>query len=191
MAMRYLFSRVSHTSSVHAHLIKPKFGLWGLCNYNLLNLTCCSYSYVLQLHESSSTSKSGSQTETPLVGTCIYKGAQQDEWIINLAHFAIRSQNENESKRLQFVRVIGASYTMVSSILYYITLEATEAKKHNIYHAVVWMQLLKQIMELLEWKPVDDRLSALGVKRGDFKLHEAVMIHMNKPKRDDPLSKCD
>lgn len=88
------------------------------------------------------------------------------------------------SKNLQYVRVLGASHTMVSSILYHITLETVDATKPKIYHAVVWLQILKNFMELLAWKPVNDRLSVLGVKSGDLKLHEAVMFYMNDVQRD-------
>lgn len=66
------------------------------------------------------------------------------------------------------MRVLGASHTMVSSILYHITLETVDATKPKIYHAVVWLQILKNFMELLAWKPVNDRLSVLGVKSGEY-----------------------
>ncbi|PQM39359.1 cysteine proteinase inhibitor 12 isoform X2 [Prunus yedoensis var. nudiflora] len=110
--------------------------------------------------------------------------AHEDDWIIRLAKFAVEQHNFKESKNLQYVRVLGASHTMVSSILYHITLETVDATKPKIYHAVVWLQILKNFMELLAWKPVNDRLSVLGVKSGDLKLHEAVMFYMNDVQRD-------
>lgn len=117
-------------------------------------------------------------------GTTIYKGAQKDEWIITLAKFAVNNRNENQNVNLQFVRVVGASHTGASSLLYHITLEATDAKKQKIFHTVVWLQLWRNFMELLVWKPVAEALSAVGVKRGDLKLHEAVMFHMNQRGKD-------
>lgn len=69
---------------------------------------------------------------------------------------------------LQFVRVVGASHTGASSLLYHITLEATDAKKQKIFHTVVWLQLWRNFMELLVWKPVAEALSAVGVKRGNY-----------------------
>ncbi|KAA8527930.1 hypothetical protein F0562_035201 [Nyssa sinensis] len=78
------------------------------------------------------------------------------------------NKNENQYVHLQFVRVVGASHTGLSSCLYYITLEATDARKEKIYHAVVWLQLWKNLMELLVWKPVNDALSAVGVKHGNY-----------------------
>lgn len=66
------------------------------------------------------------------------------------------------------MRVLGASHTMVSSILYHITLVTVDAIKLKIYRAVVWLQILKNFMELLAWKPVNDRLSVLGVKSYEY-----------------------
>lgn len=65
------------------------------------------------------------------------------------------------------MRVVGASHTTVSSILYHITLEAVDANRPKICHAVVWLQILKNFMELLVWNPVNDRLSVLDVKCGE------------------------
>ncbi|KAL3507337.1 hypothetical protein ACH5RR_032719 [Cinchona calisaya] len=115
-------------------------------------------------------------------GTSIYKGAQKDEWIICLAKFAVNQHNQN-----QFIRVVGASHTAPSSLLYHITLEAKEARRQKIYHTVVWLQLWKNFMDLLTWKPVHDALSVVGVKRGDVKLHEAVMLYMNQVKKGRPM----
>lgn len=64
------------------------------------------------------------------------------------------------------MRVVGASHTTVSSLLYHITLEAVNVNKPKIYHAIVWMQILKNFMELLVWNPVNDSLWTLGVKSG-------------------------
>ncbi|KAH7835259.1 hypothetical protein Vadar_024460 [Vaccinium darrowii] len=44
-------------------------------------------------------------------------------------------------------------------------------------------QLWRNFMELLVWKPVAEALSAVGVKRGDLKLHEAVMFYMNQTEK--------
>lgn len=85
------------------------------------------------------------------------------------------------------MRVVGASHTGLSSLLYHITLEAvTDGRKQKIFHAVVWLQLWKNLMELLVWKSVHDALSAVGIKRGDLKLHEAVMLFMNQTMEDLP-----
>ena len=78
---------------------------------------------------------------------------------------------------LQFVRVVGASHTGASSLLYHINLEATEAQKQKIYHTVVWLQLWRNLMELLVWKPVHDALSAVGVKRGNFLFHSVAIFY--------------
>lgn len=110
----------------------------------------------------------------------VYDGAWNDDWIIALAKFAVDQHNHDKSMHLQFVRVVGASYTKVSSLLYYVTLEATVAGRQKIYHAILWMQIFRNLMELLACKPVNDSLSAVGVKRGDVKLHEAVMFYMNQ-----------
>ncbi|CAK9182872.1 unnamed protein product, partial [Ilex paraguariensis] len=82
--------------------------------------------------------------------------------------------------QLRFARVVGASHTGSSNLLYHITLEATDAHMQKIYHAVVWLQLWRNLMDLLVWRRVNDALSAVGVKRGDLKLHEAVMIQLKK-----------
>ncbi|KAL1804077.1 hypothetical protein ACET3Z_032724 [Daucus carota] len=118
-------------------------------------------------------------------GPVIYHGAQEDDWIISLAKFGVSTRNENEinlNGELKFVRVVGASHTGLSSMLYHITLEASDGKRPRICHAVVWLQPLKNSMELLVWRRVHDALSAIGVKCGDSKLHEAVMHFMNRRK---------
>ncbi|KAI8004781.1 hypothetical protein LOK49_LG08G02432 [Camellia lanceoleosa] len=117
-------------------------------------------------------------------GTSIYKGAHKDDWIITLAKFAVTKHNEKQNVHLQFVRVLGASHTGASCILYHITLVATDARRRKIFHTVVWLQLWRNLMELLVWNPVNDALSAVGMKRGDLKLHEAVMFYMNQMKKD-------
>ncbi|XP_021810724.1 cysteine proteinase inhibitor 12-like isoform X1 [Prunus avium] len=194
MALRYLFGGVTHTGVNHTHLmLKPYIGFCALLNHNALipiSSSSSSSAFVF-LHGSPSFSSanpiSGSQsctTSPPCGGTSIYMGAHEDDWIIRLAKFAVEQHNFKESKNLQYVRVLGASHTMVSSILYHITLETVDATKPKIYHAVVWLQILKNFMELLAWKPVNDRLSVLGVKSGDLKLHEAVMFYMNDVQRD-------
>ncbi|CAL2224636.1 unnamed protein product [Prunus armeniaca] len=176
MALRYLFGGVTHTAVNHTHLmLKPYIGFYALLNHNALipiSSSSSSSAFVF-LHGSPSFSSanpiSGSQsctTSPPCGGTCIYMGAHEDDWIIRLAKFAVEQHNFKESKNLQYVRVLGASHTMVSSILYHITLETVDATKPKIYHAVVWLQILKNFMELLAWKPVNDRLSVLGVKSG-------------------------
>ncbi|KAK1362685.1 Cysteine proteinase inhibitor [Heracleum sosnowskyi] len=115
-------------------------------------------------------------------GTFVYQGAQNDDWIISLAKFGVTAHNENQNADINFVRVVGASHTGLSSLLYHITLEATEGRKHRIFHAVVWLQPLKNSMEVLVWKRVHDALSTIGVKCGDSKLHEAVMHFMSRRK---------
>lgn len=64
------------------------------------------------------------------------------------------------------MRVVGASHTGLSSLLYHITLEATEGRRHRIFHAVVWLQPLKNSKEVLVWKRVYDALATIGIKCG-------------------------
>uniref|UniRef100_A0A5B7BU67 Cysteine proteinase inhibitor n=1 Tax=Davidia involucrata TaxID=16924 RepID=A0A5B7BU67_DAVIN len=189
MALRFILLGSRVKTSAY-----PKMGLWGPLNQNLWNSSSSSSSSSCYLHRHWSsilpTTGDGIKPVDDTVlcgGTNIYKGAQTDDWIISLAKFAVDKQNENQNVHLQFVRVVGASHAGLSSCLYYITLEATDARKQKIYHTVVWLQLWKNLMELLVWKPVSDALSAVGVKRGDLKLHEAVMLYMNQTKKDFPL----
>ncbi|KAK9933232.1 hypothetical protein M0R45_020435 [Rubus argutus] len=149
-------------------ILKPNIGYWAPFDHNALIPTCSSSSSTfLLLHGSSAAnpnSGSLSSTSSPPCGTCIYKCAQWDDWIIRLAQFAVEQHNHKESKHLRYVRVVGVSHTTVSSLLYHITLEAVNVNKPKIYHAIVWMQILKNFMELLVWNPVNDSLWTLGVK---------------------------
>ncbi|XP_059651642.1 cysteine proteinase inhibitor 3-like [Cornus florida] len=170
----------------------PTIGVWGSVKQSLWRnpSSSCSCS-CLQRNGSSISGPVGEVIRTQddtvrLGGTSIYEGAQEDEWIISLAKSAINQHNQNQNGELQFVRVVGASHTGASSLLYHITLVATNARKQKIYHTVVWLQLWRNLMELLVWKPVNDALSAVGVKRGDLMLHEAVMFYMNQQKSDFP-----
>ncbi|CAK9141445.1 unnamed protein product [Ilex paraguariensis] len=161
-------SRVRHS----AHL---NVGLWGLLNQNLWNPTSSSSSSSCYVHHHGSSIpnrlvdeiKTQDESKAFLGGTSIYKGAHKDEWIISLAKFAVNKQNENEKDQLRFARVVGASHTGSSNLLYHITLEATDAHMQKIYHAVVWLQLWRNLMDLLVWRRVNDALSAVGVKRGN------------------------
>ncbi|KAM7485720.1 hypothetical protein LguiA_001729 [Lonicera macranthoides] len=166
--------------------------LWGPHNPNLWNpLSSSSSSSSIPissyLHSNATASSipnaAGDGIKT--LGTSIYKGAQKDEWIITLAQFAVNQHNHRQDAHLEFVRVVGASHTGMSNLLYHITLEAKHARKQKIYHTVVWLQLWKNLMELLVWNTVNDALSAIGVKGGDLKLHETVMF-MNQMKKDLP-----
>ncbi|RXI00491.1 hypothetical protein DVH24_000725 [Malus domestica] len=86
-------------------MLKPNNDFWAPFDHDTLLRTCSL------LHGSPSSS-----APPPCGGTSIYMGAHKDDWIITLAQFA--------SKHLRYVRVVRASHTTVSSLLYHITLEA-------------------------------------------------------------------
>ncbi|KAF5942019.1 hypothetical protein HYC85_019662 [Camellia sinensis] len=160
-------------------------GLWGpLSKTPWFPSSSCFQSYGYSIPVLASEAVKTLDDKALCGGTSIYKGAHKDDWIITLAKFAVTKHNENQNVHLQFVRVVGASHTGASCVLYHITLVATDARRQKIFHTVVWLQLWRNLMELLVWKPVNDALSAVGVKRGDLKLHEAVMFYMNQKKKD-------
>ncbi|KAM7488773.1 hypothetical protein LguiB_026257 [Lonicera macranthoides] len=149
--------------------------LWGPHNPNLWNPLSSSSSSIpissyLHSNAIASSIPNPARNGIKTLGTSIYKDAQKDEWIITLAQFAVNQHNHRQDAHLEFVRVVGASHTGMSNLLYHITLEAKHARKQKIYHAVVWLQLWKNLMELLVWNTVNDALSAIGVKGGYMKI---------------------
>ena len=60
-----------------------------------------------------------------------------------------------QNSALEFVKVISAKQQVVAGTMYYITLEATDGVKKQVYEAKVWEQAWLNFKELQEFKPVD------------------------------------
>ncbi|CAL5347647.1 unnamed protein product [Camellia sinensis] len=130
-------------------------GLWGpLSKTPWIPSSSCFQSYGYSIPALASEAVKTLDDKALCGGTSIYKGAHKDDWIITLAKFAVTKHNEKQW-------VVGASHTGASCLLYHITLVATDARRRKIFHTAVWLQLWRNLMELLVWKPVNDALSAI------------------------------
>ncbi|KAJ0021528.1 cysteine proteinase inhibitor-like [Pistacia vera] len=76
--------------------------------------------------------------------------------IDGLARFAVDEHNKKQNTMLQFGKVVKAKQQVVSGTMYYITLEASEGDKKNVYEAKVWEKPWLQFKELQEFKLLDD-----------------------------------
>lgn len=105
------FGGATHITAHHAHpILKPSIGYWAPFDHSaLIPTSSSSSSTFLLLHGSSAAnpnSGSPSSTSSPPCGTCIYKGAQWDDWIIRLAQFAVEQHNHKEVPFFLFLQEI-------------------------------------------------------------------------------------
>ncbi|KAI4300014.1 hypothetical protein L6164_033434 [Bauhinia variegata] len=84
------------------------------------------------------------------------EGSENSAKIDNLARFAVDEHNKKENTLVQFVKVVSAKEQVVSGILYYITLEATDNGKKKLYEAKVWEKSWLDFKELQEFKFLGD-----------------------------------
>ncbi|KAF7819163.1 cysteine proteinase inhibitor [Senna tora] len=83
-------------------------------------------------------------------------GTRNSAEIDNLARFAIQEHNNQQNTLLEFARVLKAKEQVVAGKLYHLTMEASDAGKKKIYEAKVWVKPWMNLMQLEEFKHVQD-----------------------------------
>lgn len=96
--------------------------------------------------------------DSELIFIVFYLGVSQDLFVQNTL--------------LEFARVVKAKEQVVAGKMYYLTLEAIDAGKKQIYEAKVWVKPWMNFKQLQEFKPTHDASSSfsstgLGGKRGN------------------------
>ncbi|XP_047319866.1 cysteine proteinase inhibitor A-like [Impatiens glandulifera] len=81
------------------------------------------------------------------------KGFQNSAEIKNLCRFAVEEHNKKENTLLEFTKVIAAKQQVVAGTMYYLTLEAVDGGKKNVYDAKVWVKPWMDFKQLQEFKP--------------------------------------
>ncbi|XP_020205468.1 cystatin [Cajanus cajan] len=84
------------------------------------------------------------------------EGSQNSDTINSLARFAVDEHNKKENAVLEFVKVVNAKQQVVSGMVYYITLEAKDGEKKNVYETKVWVKPWLDYKEILEFKLIDN-----------------------------------
>ncbi|KAL2322581.1 hypothetical protein Fmac_026960 [Flemingia macrophylla] len=84
------------------------------------------------------------------------EGSQNSATIESLARFAVDEHNKKENAVLEFVKVVTAKQQVVSGTMYYITLEAKDGEKNEVYETKVWVKPWLNFKEIQEFKLVDD-----------------------------------
>ncbi|KAL0390741.1 UNVERIFIED_CONTAM: hypothetical protein Scaly_0431200 [Sesamum calycinum] len=72
--------------------------------------------------------------------------------IIALGRFAVQEHNKKQHTCLEFKKVWSAERQLVNGYNYYLTLEATNEGKHNLYEATVYVSWENNEKELTEFK---------------------------------------
>ncbi|XP_057976260.1 cysteine proteinase inhibitor 6-like [Malania oleifera] len=108
--------------------------------------------------------------------------SQNSAEIDSLARFAVEEHNKKENALLEFARVVKAREQVVAGTMHYLTVEAIDAGKKNIYEAKVWVKPWMNFMELQEFKHAGDVPSItpadLGVKNDGHGVGwQAVPVH--------------
>ena len=68
---------------------------------------------------------------------------------------------------LEFGRVVKVKEQVVSGIIYYITIEASDGGKKKLYEAKVWVKPWMKFKELQEFIPLDDCSSEIEAPKGN------------------------
>ncbi|KAG1338358.1 Cysteine proteinase inhibitor [Cocos nucifera] len=76
--------------------------------------------------------------------------------IEELARFAVEDHNKKANTLLEFVRVVKVKEQVVSGMIYYITIEASDGGKKKLYEAKVWVKPWMKFKELQEFVPLGD-----------------------------------
>ncbi|KAE8674934.1 Cysteine proteinase inhibitor [Hibiscus syriacus] len=74
----------------------------------------------------------------------------------NLARFAVDEHNKKGNAMLQFKKVTNVKQQVVSGTMYYITLEAVDGDKMEVYEAKVWEKPWMNFKELQDFKLIGD-----------------------------------
>ncbi|KAL0418425.1 UNVERIFIED_CONTAM: hypothetical protein Sradi_1256000 [Sesamum radiatum] len=72
--------------------------------------------------------------------------------IIALGRFAVQEHNKKQHTCLEFKKVWSAERQLVNGYNYYLTLEAANEGKHNLYEATVYVSWENNAKELTEFK---------------------------------------
>ncbi|XP_019702175.1 cysteine proteinase inhibitor 12 [Elaeis guineensis] len=84
------------------------------------------------------------------------KEIQNSVEIEELARFAVEEHNKKANTLLEFGRVVKVKEQVVSGIIYYITIEASDGGKKKLYEAKVWVKPWMKFKELQEFIPLGD-----------------------------------
>ncbi|KAH0664371.1 hypothetical protein KY284_029302 [Solanum tuberosum] len=74
----------------------------------------------------------------------------------DLARFAVQDYNKTQYAHLKFVENLNVKEQLVSGMMYYITLVATDAGKKKIYEAKIWVKEWEDFKKVVEFKLVGD-----------------------------------
>ncbi|KAL4560555.1 hypothetical protein LXL04_032708 [Taraxacum kok-saghyz] len=78
--------------------------------------------------------------------------------IETLARFAVEQHNTKENSLLKFSRLIKAKEQVVAGMMYYLTLEATNADgKVKVYETKVWVKPWMNVKEVQEFKASNEQ----------------------------------
>ncbi|XP_051151218.1 cysteine proteinase inhibitor A-like [Andrographis paniculata] len=83
-------------------------------------------------------------------------GSQNSAEIESIGRFAVQQHNDKQNAVLKLVRVVKAKEQVVAGKIYYLTLEAADGEKKNLYEAKVWVKPWMNFKQLQEFKPAND-----------------------------------
>ncbi|XWS73675.1 hypothetical protein CRYUN_Cryun02cG0148900 [Craigia yunnanensis] len=96
-----------------------------------------------------------------LGGVTKFEGHVNNLEMRNLARFAVDEHNKKENAMLEFKKVVNVKKLKeVEEIRYYITLEAMDGDKLNIYEAIVWVRPWLNFQGLEDFKLIGDAPAA-------------------------------
>ncbi|WMV35653.1 hypothetical protein MTR67_029038 [Solanum verrucosum] len=74
----------------------------------------------------------------------------------DLAHFAVQKYNKNQNAHLKFVEILNVKEQLVSGMMYYITLAATDVGNKKEYEAKIWVKEWEDFKKVIDFKLVGD-----------------------------------